>query len=71
MLKIVEQAAENVGGVAKLAEGLGIKHQSFYSWDRVPAERVLEIERLSGIHRTKIRPDLYPAVDRPTTEGVR
>jgi DNA-binding transcriptional regulator YdaS (Cro superfamily) len=27
---------------------------------RIPAERVLEIERVTGIPRQKLRPDLYP-----------
>ncbi len=30
----------------------------------VPAERVLEFERVTGIPRTRIRPDLYPSEDR-------
>jgi len=61
MLDIVKQAAKHAGGLAKLAGALGIKHQSFYSWDQVPASRVLEFEKASGIHRSVIRPDLYPA----------
>lgn len=63
MIQIVEQAAEKVGGLGKLAEGLGIKHQSFYSWERIPAGRVLDIERLTGIPRHDLRPDLYPKGD--------
>ena len=60
MLDVVTKAAENVGGISKLAEHLGIKHQSFYSWERVPAERVLAISKLSGEPPSRIRPDIYP-----------
>lgn len=63
MIEIVERAAEKVGGLTKLASGLGIKHQAFYSWATVPAERVIPIERLTGISRHDIRPDLYPRDD--------
>ena len=38
MIDIVEKAAENVGGVVALATRLNIKHQSFYSWKKVPAK---------------------------------
>jgi DNA-binding transcriptional regulator YdaS (Cro superfamily) len=65
MLDVVTKAAENVGGVVKLAEKLSIRHQSFYSWDRVPAERVLLMAELSGIPPHEIRPDLYPAPTAP------
>lgn len=60
MLDIVAKAAERVGGVVKLAETLGIKHPSFYSWDRVPAGRALDIARLADVHPSEVRPDLYP-----------
>ncbi|EFM60815.1 phage related protein [Brucella sp. BO2] len=59
MIEIVAKAAENVGGVVALARALNIKHTAMYSWKRVPAERVLEIERVSGISRYELRPDLY------------
>ena len=59
MISIVEQGADSVGGLNKLAEGLGIKHQAFYSWKKVPAERVLDFERLTGISRHVQRPDVF------------
>ncbi|MEH6691314.1 MAG: YdaS family helix-turn-helix protein [Pseudorhizobium pelagicum] len=61
MIRIVEEAAEKVGGIVALARELGIKHPSLHSWTRVPAERVLKIEKLTGIPRHRIRPDLYDA----------
>lgn len=59
MLKIVEVAAEKVGGPIALANHLGIKHPALYSWKRVPAERVLDIERLTGVSRHDLRPDVF------------
>lgn len=67
MLDVVTKAAQKAGGVVRLAEALGIKHQSFYSWDRVPAERALEIARIAGVHPSKVRSDIYPA---PESEGA-
>ncbi|MDV2966396.1 YdaS family helix-turn-helix protein [Nitratireductor aquimarinus] len=67
MLKIVEQAAEKVGGLSKLAAELGIKHQAFYSWRQVPPARVLDLERISGVSRHHIRPDIY---GEPLTSGT-
>ena len=60
MLDVVTKAAGSVGGLVKLADLLGMKHQSFYSWDRVPAERALEIARLAGVAPHEVRPDIYP-----------
>jgi len=59
MITIVQKAAEKAGGVVSLARELGIKHTAFYSWKRVPAERVLDIERVTGIGRHELRPDLF------------
>lgn len=60
MLEVVRRAAAAVGGIGQLAERLKIKRQAFYQWDRVPSGRVLEIERVSGVSRHDLRPDLYP-----------
>lgn len=46
----------------ELARRLGVNKSSVAVWvlRRIPAERVLEIERETGIERGKLRPDLYP-----------
>lgn len=59
MLEIVEQAAEKAGGIVALARKLGIRHASMYSWKKVPAERVLMIEKITGVSRHEIRPDIF------------
>lgn len=61
MIDIVRDGAAKVGGLGILASYLGIRHQAFYSWKRVPAERVLDFERVTGISRHLQRPDLYGA----------
>lgn len=58
----VAAAIEAAEGVGKLAALLGIKSASVSEWSRVPAERVLDIERLTrgAVNRHQMRPDLYP-----------
>lgn len=45
---------------ARIAEQLGITAGAVSQWDRVPVPRVLEIERITGIPRHVLRPDIYP-----------
>jgi DNA-binding transcriptional regulator YdaS (Cro superfamily) len=61
MIDIVKEAAEVVGGIGKLADALGIARQNLNRWDKVPAERVIPIERATQgrIPRHRIRPDLF------------
>lgn len=62
----LEAAIELAGGQAALAELLGVRQSHVSNWKnrnrRVPAERVLEIERVTGVSRQRLRPDLYPPV---------
>lgn len=55
-----EKAVAAAGGVSRLAEALGVTRSAVSQWPRVPAERVLEVERITGVPRTVLRPDLYP-----------
>jgi DNA-binding transcriptional regulator YdaS (Cro superfamily) len=57
----IELASAAVGNKSELARRLGVKVQSIQQWKRIPAERVLDVERITGIPRHKLRPDLYPA----------
>lgn len=52
-----------------LAERMSVDKATVTRWSRgrVPAERVLDIERATGIPRHELRPDLYPA---PSTEAA-
>ena len=59
MAQIIQTAIEKAGGIAALARELGIKHTAIYSWSRVPAGRVLEVERITGISRHELRPDIF------------
>lgn len=62
--KSILRACEAVGGQTALVKALGLKSQgSVSTWlrvGRVPAERVLAIEELTGVSRHDLRPDLYP-----------
>jgi len=55
----LSQAIQAVGGVSELARKLGISQPSISNWTRVPAERVISVEALTGISRAVLRPDLY------------
>ena len=47
---------------AALAKDLGVQSPAVCKWERgrIPAERVLDVERATGIPRHRLRPDLYP-----------
>lgn len=49
------------GRANMLADQLSISPSAISQWNRVPAERVLEIEHITGLPRHELRPDLYPA----------
>jgi hypothetical protein len=48
-------------GIVKLhlARALGITHGAVNQWRRVPAERVVAVERITGIPREVLRPDVF------------
>jgi len=56
----LQEAIAKAGGQSALADFLGIRPPAVHGWRRCPAERVLEVERASGVHRSRLRPDLYP-----------
>lgn len=60
MENICETAKEKAGGPAALAKALGgVTSQAVSQWKKVPAERVLDVERITGISRHDLRPDVF------------
>ena len=57
----LQDAIRAVGGVSELARRIGISQPSVSNWDRIPAERVISIESITGINRAILRPDLFAA----------
>jgi DNA-binding transcriptional regulator YdaS (Cro superfamily) len=44
----------------QLAIRLRISAQAVSQWRRVPVSRVLEVEKITGVPREELRPDVYP-----------
>ncbi len=63
--KAINRAAEIVSSFGRLAKLVGITRQAISQWDKVPADRVLAVERATGgqVTRSELRPDLYPPQD--------
>ena len=47
--------------LAWLANEIGLTRAAVSAWTKVPAERIIEISRLLGVPKERLRPDLYPA----------
>ena len=56
-------AAIDAVGLAKIGEPFGITAQAVSQWTRVPAERLVKIEEITGVPREVLRPDLYQRAD--------
>ena len=59
----LEEAKKAVKGNTGLSRALKgeITPQAVSQWKQVPAERVLDVEKATGVSRHRLRPDLYPA----------
>jgi DNA-binding transcriptional regulator YdaS (Cro superfamily) len=55
------RAANGLTGLARALEK--ITPQAICQWRITPALRVLEVERVTGVSRHRLRPDLYPIED--------
>lgn len=58
----IARALEQGGGIGAVAKALKISDEAVRLWrarGKVPAERVVELEALTGVPREELRPDLY------------
>jgi DNA-binding transcriptional regulator YdaS (Cro superfamily) len=47
------------GRASELADALGITHAAIPQWREVPADKLRAVERVTGIKRQILRPDLF------------
>lgn len=64
----VDRVISALGGLSKAASALEIDNPSVVAnWrtrGRIPAERVLDVERITGISRHELRPDIFGEPER-------
>lgn len=74
-ISLIDKVRQAGGGAVALAaalsrDGKQLRSQAVSQWQRVPAERVLDVERLTGISRHDLRPDVFgPTPDHLPTTG--
>ncbi len=66
----LEEAIRVAGGVGALAQKIGISQPSVSNWSRVPADRVISVEAVTGVARDVLRPDLYSRQPAATIDEV-
>ena len=55
----VQLAVDAAGGYRKLGRLLDISYQAIRQWNHIPAERMIEIEIITGVPREELRPDIF------------
>lgn len=55
----INKVIEAGGGVTTLAGKLKLTKQAVSQWKRVPPTRVIAVEKITGISRHQLRPDVY------------
>lgn len=59
----VAEAVKVAGGRRQLGEKVNVTHEAVRQWlvaGKVPAEKVLLVERETGVRRERLNPDIYP-----------
>lgn len=64
---VLHQVQSKRGTAVRIADACGITRPAVWNWRRVPAAYVLTVERVLGIPRHLIRPDLYQPPYHPRT----
>jgi len=59
----LERAVKAAGGYTALGRKIGITGEAIMQWREVPSRRVLLVERITGIPKELLRPDLYQPLE--------
>lgn len=60
--EVIGRAIEQGGGIGAVAKAMGLTEEGVRLWrvrGRVPDKHLIEFERLTGVPREELRPDLY------------
>ena len=52
-------AIDAVGTRYRLAKLVGVTPTAVLAWTRVPNDRIIDVERVTGVDREELRPDLF------------
>jgi DNA-binding transcriptional regulator YdaS (Cro superfamily) len=57
----ISDAVKKAGGRKAVSVALNVKTETVRQWEirKIPAERAVELEKISGVHRSYLRPDLW------------
>lgn len=55
----MKKAIIRAGGPSALASELRITQAAISQWRQVPSTRVLAVEKITGVSRYELRPDIY------------
>lgn len=64
MDKLTEWLKAERGRLSRLAEAMEITPGAIAQWDKVPAERLGDVARVTGIPMEALRPDIFKASER-------
>jgi len=59
MMDIQAELGKERGLRIRIARECKVTHGAVYQWRSVPSQHVLTVERITGIPRFKLRPDIF------------
>ena len=62
MMDIQAELGKERGLRIRIARECKVTHGAVYQWRAVPSQHVLTVERITGIPRFKLRPDIFGPV---------
>jgi DNA-binding transcriptional regulator YdaS (Cro superfamily) len=56
---IIFKAARKLGGIVAMSQALGLSRGAASQWQEIPVDHVAKLEKLTGIPREVLRPDIF------------